>query len=71
MYKINEKCFSEIQVAGKETISLKYFPILFAEKLVVVNNDFLNQLDNEICKAEMNEYKLYNVEPFNIVICVI
>ena len=57
-------------MAGKETISLEYFPILFAEELVVGNNDFLNQLDNEIYNAEMDDYNLYNVEPFNIVICV-
>ena len=71
LYKINEKCLNEIQVGGKEIISLEYFPILFAKKLVVGNNDFFNQLDNEICKAEKNDYKLYNVEPFNIVICVV
>ena len=70
LYKINEKCLNEIQVAGKETISLEYFPILFVEELVVGNNDFLNQLDNEIYNAKMNDNNLCNVEPFNIVICV-
>ena len=68
--KINGQCLNEIQVAGKETISLEYFPILLLEELVVGNNDFLNQLDNEIYNAKMNDYNLYNVEPFNIVICV-
>ena len=39
---------SSVEVNGKETISLKYFPILRWKKLVVDTDDFLNQLDNEI-----------------------
>ena len=70
--------WNEIQVFGKETISLEYFPTLLLEgfpilrlvESVVGNNDFLDQLDNEIYNAEMDDYNLYNVEPFNIVICV-
>ena len=70
LYKTNGQCLNEIEVTGKETISLEYFPILIVEELLVGNNDFLNQLDNEIYNAEMDDYNLYNVEPFNIVIRV-
>ena len=70
MCRINGQCWNEIQVFGKETICLEYFPILLLEESVVGNNDFLDQLDNEIYNAEMNDYNLYNVEPFNIVNCV-
>ena len=75
--RINEQRWNEIQVAGKETICLEYFtilllegyPILRLEESVVGNNDFLGQLDYEIYNAEMDDRNLYNVEPFNIVIC--
>ena len=70
MCRINGQRLNEIQVFGKETICLEYFPILLLEESVVGNNDFLDQLDNEIYNAEMDDYNLYNVVPFNIVICV-
>ena len=78
MCRINGQRWNEIQVFGKETICLEYFPLLLLEgfsilrleESVVGNNDFLDQLDNEIYNAEMDDYNLYNVEPFNIVICV-
>ena len=76
--RINGQRWNKIQVGGKETLCLEYFPILLLEGYpilrlegtVVGNNDFLNQLDYEICNAKMKNYDLYNVEPFNIVICV-
>ena len=61
---------SYVEVKGKETISLKYFPILRLEELVVGTNDFLNRLDNEIFKGQREDLNLWGVEPFNIVICV-
>ena len=75
--RINGQHWNEIQVAGNETICLEYFPILLLEgfpvlrleESVVGTNDFLDQLDNEIYKAKMDNCNLYNVEPFNIVIC--
>ena len=69
MCRINGQQWKEIQVAGKETICLEYFPILLLEESVVGNIDFLGQLDYEIYMAEMEDCNLYNVEPFNIVIC--
>ena len=76
--RINGQRWNKIQVGGKETLCLEYFPILLLEGYpilrlegtVVGNNDFLNQLDYEICNAKMENYDLYNVEPCNIVICV-
>ena len=78
MCRINGQRWNKIQVGRKETLCLEYFPILLLEGYpilrlegtVVGNNDFLNQLDYEICNAKMENYNLYNVEPFNIVICV-
>ena len=75
--RINGQRWNEIQVAGKETLCLEYFPILLLEgypilrleESVVGNNDFLGQLDYEIYNAKMDDCDLYNVEPFNIVIC--
>ena len=70
LYRIDGYRLSYVEVNGKETISLKYFPILRLEKLVVDTNDFLNQLDNEIYNAQREDSNLWGVEPFNIVICV-
>ena len=75
--RINGQRLNEIQVFGKETICLEYFPtlllegfpILRLEESVVGNNDFLDQLDYEIYNAVMDDCNFYNVEPFNIVIC--
>ena len=75
--RINGQRWNEIQVAGKETFCLEYFPILLLEgypilrleESVVGNNDFLGQLDYEIYNAEMDDCNFYNVEPFNIGIC--
>ena len=77
MCRINGQRLNEIQVFGKETICLEYFPtlllegfpILRLEESVVGNNDFLDQLDYEIYNAVMDDCNFYNVEPFNIVIC--
>ena len=77
MCRINGQHWNKIQVAGNETICLEYFPVLLLEgfpilrleESVVGTNDFLDQLDNEIYKAKMDNCNLYNVEPFNIVIC--
>ena len=68
--RINGQRWDIIKVFGKETICLKYFPILLLEGTAVDNNDFLNQLDYKICNAKREDCNLYNVEPFNIVICV-
>ena len=68
--RIDGDCLSYVEVNGKETISLEYFPILRWKKLVVDTNDFLDQLDNEIYNAHMEDFNLWGVEPFNIVICV-
>ena len=68
--RIDRDCLSYVEVNGKETISLEYFPILRWKKLVVDTNDFLNQLDNEIYNAHMEDFNSWGVEPFNIVICV-
>ena len=68
--RIDGRRLKYVEVAGKETISLEYFPILHLEKLAVDTNDFLNQLDNEIYNAQMGDLNLWGVEPFNIVICV-
>ena len=70
MRRIDGRRLSYVEVNGKETISLKYFPILLWKKLVVDINDFLNQLDNEIYNAYREDLNLWGVEPFNIVICV-
>ena len=69
MCRINGQRWNVLQVFGKETICLEIFLILLLEESVVGNNDFLAQLDNEIYNTKMNDYNLYNVEPFNIVIC--
>ena len=68
--RIDGRRLKYVEVNGKETISLEYFPILRLEKLVVDTNDFLSQLDNEIYNAYSEDFNLWGVEPFNIVICV-
>ena len=59
LLRIDGYRLSYVELYGKETISLKYFPILQfkyspilrLEELVVGTNDFLDQLDNEIYNA--------------------
>ena len=78
LLRIDGYRLSYVEVNGKETISLKYFPILRfeyspilrLEELVVGTNDFLDQLNNEIYNAQKKEGRLWGVEPFNIVICI-
>ena len=78
LLRIDGYRLSYVEVNGKETISLEYFPILRfkyspilrLEELVVGTNDFLDQLDNEIYNAHMEDFNLWGVEAFNIVICI-
>ena len=77
LLRIDGYCLSHIDVAGEETIGLKYFtilwfeyfPILRLEELMVDTNDFLDQLDNQLDnEIYMGDFNLWDEEPFNIVI---
>ena len=67
-----------VEVTGRQTTSMKFFPILRLEyspilrleELVVGTNDFLDQLDHEIYNAHMSDFNVWSVEPFNIIICI-
>ena len=78
LLRIDGYRLSYVEVNGKETISLEYFPILRfkyspilrLEELVVGTNDFLDQLCHENYNAHMEDLNLWGVKPFNIVICI-
>ena len=78
LLRIDGHYLDHVEVTGRRPPSMNFLPILAfdyssilrLEELVVVTNDFLDQLDHEIYNAHREDLNLWGVEPFNIIICI-